>query len=393
MSAHLIDRIDVFCHRAPVKTPVATSFGVMRDRPAVFVRLANRDGCFGWGEIFANWPAAGAEHRARLLMEDIADLALGFEARTPSDLFHHLEAKTRVRALQCGEPGPFAQVIAGLDTALNDLFARAARAPLAKFLNPSAPASVPTYASGMAVAAAPALIETARRAGHRAFKVKVGFDFERDVADLAALAALADGLGPGERLMADANQAWSLDEALRFAAAADGFGLHWLEEPLAADRPAAEWTALREASRAPLAAGENIAGSDAFAAAIASGALAVLQPDVAKWGGVTGCAAVARRAQARGLAYCPHFLGGGVGLIASAHLLAAVGGAGMLEVDVNPNPLRDAFSGAAVGPDGAAAIADAPGLGVEAPPEAIAAYRTLALTASSRSRSPRRSTL
>ena len=36
----------------------------------------------------------------------------------------------------------------------------------------------------------------------------------------------------------------------------------------------------------------------------------------------------------------PHYLGGGVGLVASAHALAAVGGNGMLEVDFNNNPLR-----------------------------------------------------
>ena len=42
--------------------------------------------------------------------------------------------------------------------------------------------------------------------------------------------------------------------------------------------------------------------------------------------------------------YCPHFLGGGIGLIASAHLLAAVGGDGMLEVDFNTNPLREGLA-------------------------------------------------
>ena len=59
----------------------------------------------------------------------------------------------------------------------------------------------------------------------------------------------------------------------------------------------------------------------------------------------TGLAA----ALAAGRTYCPHFLGGGVGLLHSLHLLAAVRGPGLLEVDANPNPLRegilqDAFS-------------------------------------------------
>ena len=112
-----IAHIEVRVFRAPTPAPVATSFGVMRDRPAVFVRLTARDGAFGWGEIFANWPSAGAEHRARLLIEDMADLILGAETKEAEALGRDLTARTRVRALQCGEPGPFAQVIAGLDTA------------------------------------------------------------------------------------------------------------------------------------------------------------------------------------------------------------------------------------------------------------------------------------
>ena len=44
---------------------------------------------------------------------------------------------------------------------------------------------------------------------------------------------------------------------------------------------------------------------------------------------------------AAGIRYCPHYLGGGIGLIASAHLLASSGSNGMLEVDANDNPLRE----------------------------------------------------
>ena len=78
-----IARLNVHVFRAPTPAPVATSFGVMRDRPAVFVRVEDRDGAFGWGEIFANWPIAGAEHRARLLIEDIADLRIGLTGVSP----------------------------------------------------------------------------------------------------------------------------------------------------------------------------------------------------------------------------------------------------------------------------------------------------------------------
>ena len=44
-----------------------------------------------------------------------------------------------------------------------------------------------------------------------------------------------------------------------------------------------------------------------------------------------------------GKRYCPHYLGGGIGLIATAHLLAAIGSKEAFEFDVSENPLRDMF--------------------------------------------------
>lgn len=369
-----LSRITVSAYRVPIALPVATSFGVMQNRPAVFVRLEDQHGAFGWGEIFANWPAAGAEHRARLVVEDFVDLLLGQSFDSADDLFTTLTDRTHIRALQCGEWGPFRQVIAGLDTAMTDLAARRAGLPVARFLNPDAGNIVPCYASGIAIAQADAQIDQSRAAGFSAFKVKVGFDTARDTAFLTRLIA---GLSDTETLCADANQAWSLAEAEIFLAACRDMPLGWLEEPLPADASLTDWRALAKTSPILLAGGENITGTGGFADAIATGVFGVLQPDIAKWGGFSGCWPVARAIRAAGLRYCPHFLGGGIGLIASAHLLAAAGGDGMLEVDVNPNPLRDAFDpwhGAAS--RGMFALSDAPGLGITALPEEISPYAT-----------------
>ena len=127
----------------------------------------------------------------------------------------------------------------------------------------------------------------------------------------------------------------------------------------------------------PLAAGENSLGRDAFDAAIAARALAVVQPDIAKWGGISGCWPVIERLRAAGLRYCPHYLGAGIGLAASAHLLAAVGGDGLLEVDANPNPLRSALCpGLERVGDGFASLGTAPGIGIEVDPARLRALCT-----------------
>jgi L-alanine-DL-glutamate epimerase-like enolase superfamily enzyme len=180
--------------------------------------------------------------------------------------------------------------------------------------------------------------------------------------------------------MVDANQAWTLDAAIAMVRALESANLAWLEEPLRADRPWPEWRALRAATRIPLAAGENIAGDAAFDAAIGAGALGVVQPDMAKWGGFSRNVPLARRVLAHGLRVCPHYLGGGVGLLASAHWLAAIGGDGLLEVDANPNPLREATCGPlATIREGSARLGEEPGLGVEPGLAMLAPYEVAAV--------------
>ncbi len=209
-----------------------------------------------------------------------------------------------------------------------------------------------------------------REEGYRAFKLKIGFGEARDLANLEALRRTLGSTAP---LMVDANQGWTLAEAQRMARELEPFQLSWLEEPLRADRPWAEWQQLRAATRLPLAGGENIAGDAAFDAAITADVFSVLQPDAAKWGGISGCWPVIRRAQAAGLRYCPHYLGAGIGLMASAHLLAAAGGDGMLEIDANDNLLRTALSPALRHiDDGFAKLGNTPGIGIVPDLQAIA---------------------
>jgi L-alanine-DL-glutamate epimerase-like enolase superfamily enzyme len=367
-----IRSVRAFCYRYPLKTPVETSFGRMLDRPAVFVRIEDGDGCVGWGETWSNFPSVGAEHRARIINEIIAPAVQGFVAAEPPRLFDHLTEKYAVLALQTGEHGPFAQCIAGIDLAMWDLHARRRSLPLWRLLKGES-GRIKVYASGINPTGAAKTAEAALRAGYTALKLKIGFGLERDHDNLGALRKL---VGKGF-LAADVNQGWSLEQAQTFAPELESFALSWLEEPLRADQPWTTWQELKDRIGMPLAGGENITGRSGFARAIEAGVLSVIQPDVAKWGGLTRCLDVARKVIAAGRTFCPHYLGGGIGLLASAHLLAAVGGNGLLEVDFNDNPLRDRFAGAvAQVRDGFVTLTDEPGLGIEPDLAAIETYRT-----------------
>lgn len=358
-----IRRIEAQVYRYPVPEPVTTSFGVMNDRPAVFVRVEDSEGRVGWGEAWCNFPSVGAEHRARLVEQVLAPIALGMTCDDPRKVFEVLSARTAVLALQSGEAGPFAQAIAGIDIALWDLAGQRAAMPLWKLLGGQS-ATINVYASGINPDSADVMARRMRDQGHRAFKLKIGFESALDLSNIETLRAT---LGESAVLAVDANQAWTLAEAKVRTQQIRRFGLAWIEEPLRADRPVEEWQTLAALAGTPLAAGENVSGAVNFERLIGSNAVQVVQPDLAKWGGISANQPVARAALDSGLHFCPHYLGGGIGLLASAHLLAAVGGEGMLEIDSNENPLRDELCGDVRSVrEGRITLGDAPGLGFTA---------------------------
>lgn len=343
-----------------------TAFGLMTNRPAVIVEAVEQDGTIGYGEIWSNFPQCGAEHRARLALSACVPLLLDQEWASPADAFDHLSRRLRTLAVQAGEAGPIAQAIAGIDTALWDLVAKREEKPLWRLLGGNGDGEMPAYASGINPDGTLDQAKRAEALGFRAFKLKVGFGREQDLANLKLL---RENLGEDVPIMVDANQAWDLDEAKAMSTLFAAYRPTWLEEPLPADSPLDDWKRLRDASPIPLAGGENLRGDHAFDEAIDAGIFGFIQPDLAKWGGLSKGLPLARRIQDGGACYCPHYLGGGIGLLASAHLLAAAGGDGSLEIDSNHNPLREGL--AQPFPeliDGKFPLSDAPGLGVAPDP-------------------------
>jgi len=346
--------------RSPIATPVQTSFGIMKDRPAVFLLLEDTQGNTGVGEIWCNFPSCGAEHRARLLDTAILPAILGKTFADPEQCFNTLQTQFQRLAIQTGEFGPLAQSIAGIDIALWDLVANRLNVPLYKLFGGSS-ATIGVYASGINPTGAVDTLMRCQDAGYNAFKLKIGFGNDIDYPNIENLCAKLEA---GQLLMVDANQAWTLQEAIEQSGRLADYPVQWLEEPMMADAAVEHWSALAQASQIPLAAGENMADTQSFSEASQSDWLSVMQPDLCKWGGFSAVLPVARQAMRHGKRYCPHFLGGGVGLAASAHLLAAVGGDGILEIDSNPNPLRENIYSLPI-EDGGIDLGNTAGLGID----------------------------
>ena len=208
------------------------------------------------------------------------------------------------------------------------------------------------------------------QAGFAAVKARVGFGWDRDEDTLRRVRAIT---GDRVALFVDANQAWTVDEATAFCERSEGFGIGWVEEPLAGNA-LDDLRALADAVRTPLACGENLYGAAEFARYTESGAIAIIQPDLTKSGGVTLVSDIASGLP-EGVRLAPHCYGGAIVTAASVQFAAAFGDVPYLELDVRPNPLRDSILAVPLTVRGGAIdVPSAPGLGIELDEDVVEHY-------------------
>ena len=360
MSSKALANAQIYHFRYQLTEPVETVMSPLTARSCLLLRIEDEDGAFGWGEIWCNFPPDGDYHRARLAAKILPEALKGILADEAEPFIKILSRFHRL-IIQCGEPGPVAQIVSAIDIALHDMQARYAKVPLAVYLGGNSSA-VPAYASGINPYTAAKQIERMRSIGYSRFKQRIGFG---PADGIKAAKETFDSLKSEELFMLDANQAWDYAVAIQKCEQLKELDLFWLEEPIAADASEADWSRLSKCAPMKLAGGENLTG-EALKDSVKLGALSVIQPDICKWGGLSFGMSIARAAVDAERIYCPHCLGSGVGLTASAHLLSAVGGGGMLEVDSSDNPFISAFSWQGLGlEDGTFSLSDAPGLGFE----------------------------
>ena len=112
----------------------------------------------------------------------------------------------------------------------------------------------------------------------------------------------------------------------------------------------------------PISCGENAAGLFDFKTMMDVQAVDIIQPSVAKIGGVTEVLKIAAVAEANGVRLVPHCAYFGPGFLASLHLAAALAPAGPFErliVNLEASPYHDLFDVK----DGRIAVPDGSGLG------------------------------
>jgi L-galactonate dehydratase len=158
-----------------------------------------------------------------------------------------------------------------------------------------------------------ALLKQSLAQGYRYFKLKVGTSLEQDRTRLA-IAREVIGYDKGNVLMVDANQVWSVPEAISYMKDLTQFKPWFIEEPTSPDDVLGH-KQIREALKPygiGVATGEMCQNRVIFKQLLMSGAIDVCQIDACRMGGVNEVLAVLLMAKKYGVPIVPH--SGGVGL-------------------------------------------------------------------------------
>ena len=243
-----IAQLDSFVDSVPYRWR-ENSARVRRDGvSAVLVRLETEEGLVGWGECC---PGPDVES-IRAVVQAAEPILRGRNPWDAEKLAHHFfhTAHWDLRPMS----GNFA--FAGLDMALRDIQGKACGQPLYRlfgglmrdevdyfcYLSASTPESV----AGQA--------ERARKAGYSVYYLKVGVDFDRE---LAMVAALREAIGPEGKIRIAANGAWSVAQAVRYLDAFDRYEIDFAEQPVSQD-PIRNMVELKQKVRVPIAANEGL---------------------------------------------------------------------------------------------------------------------------------------
>lgn len=358
--------------RATLPTAQRTAQGDWATIEIVVVEVETSSGLIGVGECLAR---RGSPAYAQFIQTVLAPLLIG------EDFLDRRRLWRKMRSVMTGRTGGMlVEAIAGIDIALWDLAGKAAGLSISQLLGGMGRTETPVYASSINWLDDDAVEQEVARAvvaGFKSIKVKIGMPVAAAKDRIRFVRRL---VGDSIDLSVDANWAYDVHDALAVGQVLVDCGYVWFEEPI---RPEDRhgYRLLREQLPIRLAAGESdFSAADAMGL-IEDRSVGLIQPDVARSGGISETWRIAELAHTFGVAYAPHVgWSGAICVAASLQLAAAAENCMTCECMVYANPLREAMLKHPVGnPEamnaGCMPIPNGPGLGVDIDPAFLAEYR------------------
>lgn len=283
-----------------VRTDAVQSF---QSQETIFVDITTDDGQQGRGYTYTI--GTGGTAVLALVRDVFLPQLIGMDTRRTEHIWNTLFESTRATA-----PGAITSLaLAAVDTAVWDLNGRRTSTPLwvAAGGHREQLACYDTENGWLhlSIDELVAGVSAVKAGGMKAAKVKVGMPTVNG--DVERLRAVRTAVGDDFDIFVDANQSFTVPEAIRRAAAYADLGIGWFEEPLPADDVHGHAQLARH-SAVPIAVGETLYSVKQFQTYIAAEAASIIQVDVARVGGITPWLKVAHAAEAANLPVAPHFL-------------------------------------------------------------------------------------
>ncbi|QIQ21128.1 mandelate racemase/muconate lactonizing enzyme family protein [Zophobihabitans entericus] len=277
---------------------------------SLLVTLTTDTGLTGWGESFGHLinPVTFSA-----LKDSVGRFFMGKQVPTTKQELVTLmdQAKYAFHAFGCG--GPVMYALSGIDIALWDLLAKQAGKPLYQYLGGNR-SVIGGYAS--LVRYEDKVEQHVKRALADGFT-----EIKLHEIEVPYIQAARDALPVDGKLMVDVNCPWTLEQTENLAPQLRTLNLTWLEEPLFPPNDLKKLAKLREQG-IPIAAGENIDGVQGIEAHLMTQSVDILQPSVAKIGGISAMLATFELAKQYNIKVVPHCFYYGAGLLATAHLIS-----------------------------------------------------------------------
>lgn len=242
-----IERIILREIQLPLVEPFAISSGDMTSRRIFLVEVVDRSGAIGWGECVAgaapNYSPETIDTAWLMIRDWIAPRVLGRAFDEPGGVFPELERDFRGHLM----------AKAAVEMAAWELAAVQRDTPLSILLG----GTRDKIGTGISIGlqeSPEALAKKARKSldeGYRKIKCKI-----KPGKDIAYIQAVRDELGLDAPVMADANNAYTLDD-LSVLRELDAFGLVMIEQPLAWD-DVYRHAALQKELQTPICLDESI---------------------------------------------------------------------------------------------------------------------------------------
>jgi L-alanine-DL-glutamate epimerase-like enolase superfamily enzyme len=277
-----VTRVETRCVTVKLDKPIGSALGQLHSFGCILVFVHCDSGIVGENLIFTL-----NARRTRVLqsmVEEMADLIIGRDAGHIAGFW--ARAWRDINFL--GHKGVPVVGISALDGALWDALGKMSNLPLYRILG-GAQDRVPVYHSGglWLSSSDKELVAEAERfaaAGFTAMKMRLGSP--EPATDVARVRAVRTAIGPKIKLMADANQGLTENQAIRLGRALEEFDLTWFEEPL----PAWDLDGLARVAAAldtPIASGETEYTRYGFRRMLELRSADILMPDLQRVGGVS----------------------------------------------------------------------------------------------------------